>query len=568
MAKPQITHEQVDDIPILMHVLRQQLGFDQLLDEIVPRHGNWLGLSLGQVTVTWLTHILSECSHFMSHVQDWANARSETLSQLLGQPLREADLTDDRLAEVIRTLSLDAVWHPLEAQVDQRMIRVYHLPLERVRLDSTTASIDGQQPLSVLFRRGYSKDHRPDLPQLKVMLAALDPLGALLAADVVPGNAADDGLYVPIVQRLLEGVAPPGVLFIGDCKMSALATRAYIQDRESFYLTPLAKVGEIPDQLREWIAQATRGQVRLTPLWAEDGSAWGEGYELTRTQRSPSPDGRWKAWPERVLIVRSAQFAAAAQHGFRQRLQRAQVALAALTPPRGRGQRQFTNATTLRTTVQEVLARYQVADFLTVRLKPEVARRSVRAYGAHPPRVEERRRYVVVVKRKDKAIEAHEHTLGWRAYVTNAPRRQLPLEVAVQVYRDQWLVERNCARLKGRPLSLSPLWVTRDDHAIGLTRLLTLAARLLAVVEYAARRKLQATHRELTGLYPGQPTRSTAQPTTERLLKAFDQIALVTIRTGRRVQRYLTPLTHLQKEILRLLDSPAKLYQQLALGSG
>jgi hypothetical protein len=56
--------------------------------------------------------------------------------------------------------------------------------------------------LSVLFQRGHSKDHRPDLRQLKVMLAALDPLGVLVGADVVSGNTADDGLYVPMIARL------------------------------------------------------------------------------------------------------------------------------------------------------------------------------------------------------------------------------------------------------------------------------------------------------------------------------------------------------------------------------
>ena len=79
---------------------------------------------------------------------------------------------------------------------------------------------------------------------------------------------------------------------------------------------------------------------------------------------------------------------------------------------------------------------------------------------------------------------------------------------AVQAYRDEWLIERDCARLKGRVLSLAPLWVSREDHAIGLTRLLTLAARVLAIIEYDVRRKLKAQARSLTGLYPGQPTRA------------------------------------------------------------
>jgi hypothetical protein len=100
------------------------------------------------------------------------------------------------------------------------------------------------------------------------------------------------------------------------------------------------------------------------------------------------------------------------------------------------------------------------------------------------------------------------------------------------------------------------LWVNREDHAIGLTRLLTLAARVLALVEYDVRRKLKARGQSLAGLYPGQPTQVTDQPTTERLLKAFDRIVLVLIRTGRMVQQLLTPLTDLQRALLDLLGYP------------
>jgi transposase len=567
MNEPQITHERVDDVPVLMHVLRECLGLDQILDEQVARHGNWQGLSFGGVTVTWLTHILSECDHFMSHVQDWANARPETLQHLLGQPVRATDLTDDRLSEVARWLSDDALWHRTESAVNQRMLRVYRLPRQRVRLDTTTVKID-KHGISWLFRRGHSKDHRPDLPQLKMMLASLDPLGVLVAADVVPGNAADDPLYVPVIDRLCDDWQTQGLLFIGDCKLSALANRAHIHQRSHFYLTPLAQVGDVPAELEQWVQRALEGAVRLVSLAAEDEGRWGEGYEFIRPQTATLPDGRILQWKERVWVVRSDRFAEVQRRGLHQRLEHAEAALRALTPPRGCGQRQFTESEPLRAATQAILDKYRVQGLLTVRPHHEVKRRTVRAYGRHPTRVEEPSRYVVQVWRNETAVQAQERTLGWRAYVTNAPRRQLPLTLGVQAYADEWLMERNCHRLKGRPLSLSPLWVTREDHAIGLTRLLTLAARVLALVEHEVRQQLKAQQRTLTGLFPGQATRETATPTTERLLKAFDNISLITIRRGSRVEHRLTTLSSLQKDILRLLKCPISWYRQLELDSG
>jgi len=558
-----ITDERVDDIPLLIHTMTQQLGFPTLLDGLCPRHGNWLGLSLGHVMVTWLAHILSECTHTMSPVRDWANDRQHTLACLLSQELRETDLSDDRLAEVLRILGRDAVWHPLEQAVTQRTIRVYRLPQRRVRLDTTTASIHSGNGASVLFQCGHSKDPRPDLPQLKAMLATLDPLGLLLAADVVAGQRAEDGLYVPMIDRLRAVLDAQGLLYIGDCKVSALATRAHLQATHNYYLMPLAQVGTLPAEMEAWVTAAVTGQVRLTTILDTDGqTVLGEGYERSRSQEGRGPTGPIR-WMERVLVVRSEAFAAAAQRGLRQCLNKAQAALEALTPPPGRGRRQFTETAPLREAVQAILTQYKVEGLLTIDLQ-----RSIRAYGDRPARVEKCHRYAVHVQRDTPAIERLERTLGWRVYATNTLRRGLTLTQAVQAYRDEYLVERNFARLKGRLLALAPLWLTREDHAIGLTRLLTLAARVLALVEYQVRQQLANTQRTLVGLYPGQATRATDQPTTERLLLAFKPITLTILRKGNKIERHLTPLSNLQKSILKLLGYPHDLYDRLTMDFG
>ena len=53
-----------------------------------------------------------------------------------------------------------------------------------------------------MFQFGHSKHHRPDLPQVKVMLATLDPLGMPVATQVVAGQKADDPLYIPAIDQV------------------------------------------------------------------------------------------------------------------------------------------------------------------------------------------------------------------------------------------------------------------------------------------------------------------------------------------------------------------------------
>ena len=74
-----INTERIDDIPILLAQLdRMQVG--PMVDEYFPVHGNWQGLSLGTVMTVWLTFILSEANHRLSHVQAWAAQRLDRKS--------------------------------------------------------------------------------------------------------------------------------------------------------------------------------------------------------------------------------------------------------------------------------------------------------------------------------------------------------------------------------------------------------------------------------------------------------------------------------------------------------
>ena len=192
MAEPlTIRSERVDDIPLLVAQL-DRMGVPPLLDEHFPTHGNWVGLSLGWVTVVWLPHILSEADHRLNHVEPWAEQGLHTLRGGTGQRVDPLDLSDDRLAAVLEALSDDTRWQAFAGAWTQPWLRVYDLQPERVRLDTTTASGSWRVTEEGLWQFGHSKDHRPDLPQVKVMLSVLDPLGWPVATDVVPGPRADD----------------------------------------------------------------------------------------------------------------------------------------------------------------------------------------------------------------------------------------------------------------------------------------------------------------------------------------------------------------------------------------
>lgn len=158
-------------------------------------------------------------------------------------------------------------------------------------------------------------------------------------------------------------------------------------------------------------------------------------------------------------------------------------------------------------------------------------------------------------------VAAARQRLGWRVYATN--HATLTVATAVQVYRGQSLIERSFGRLKGQALAITPLFLQTDARVEGLIRLLSLALRVLVLVEFVARRHLATTQELIAGLYPGQATRATTSPTAEWLLRAFRGISLTVVEIAGQVRVLLSPLSALHHRVLALLGGSAGIYERL-----
>ncbi len=561
---PHIITERVDDIPLLLEQM-QRMGLPTLFDTHFPAHGNWHGLSMGWVSTIWLSSIVSQGDHRLVHVEPWVDKRLWTLGATTGRAVTRVDFTDDRLESVLRHLSDDTRWAAFESALNQHTVRVYDLATERVHVDSTSASAYATVTDGGLFQFGHSKDYRPDLPQVKVMLAVLDPLGMPLATDVVSGERADDPLSIPCIERVRASLGRHGLLYVGDCKMAARETRALIAAPGDFYLCPLPQVQLAEGELDAALEAVWSGEQALTSVFREgpkgEPQCIAEGYEYPVAMRQQVGD-QVESWTERRLVVRSVRHAHAAEAGLRARVAKARAQIEALNQ-RGRGKKRFETVAALRQAVVTIVQRYGVEHLIRFRVTPHVTSRPVRAYRGRPARIAYDRHATVEVAVDDVALEATVRRLGWRVYGTNQPVEQLSLEHAVLAYRSEYQVERSLGRLKGQPLSLTPMYVQRDDHATGLVRLLSIALRVLTLLEFVGRRQLAAEGAKLAGLYAGNPRRETARPTAERLLEAFEGITLTIMEGSHQTDRHVTALSPLQQRILELLGFSSALYTRL-----
>ena len=570
--------ENVDQLPVIYGLL-QKMNIQTTIDKVMQPHGNWQGLSFGWVITIWLLHILTQHNHQMDCVQPWVGKHLIVLQKLTRQKVTALDFTDDRLALCLRYLSPAASWSQLENRLTQGIIQVYDLKKKLpgrwlMRLDATVGSVGHDADKHTLFQVGKAKNGLY-ATLFKMMVASLDPLGLAVAVDVVPGNRADDPLYVPVYRRIKEIIQEQGLLVVGDSKMSALATRAAIVKGHDQYLAPLAYLKDepalLPDLLADWSdREGVMPLIFLEADLSDDGQipdeslAIARGFAVARTQ-SAICAGEKVTWTERLLVVRSFSYMDSMIAGLDQRLDKAESALRALTPPRSRGKQQIKDEAALLAAIERIEKQHRVGGLFSYEYQQEVTERQIRKYKERPARTERKVRFELTVIRQPAAVATAEFQMGWRIYATNAPQSELSLAQAVWAYRGQYLAENIFRRLQGKLLSITPVYVQRDDHAQGLFHLLTIAARLLALGDYAAKEALAQDNEELTGIYPGNPQRGTTTPTTERMLQAFDNIHLLIMRLGPQVRYQLTPLSAVQERILALLGLPPTLYTDLQL---
>jgi hypothetical protein len=106
--------------------------------------------------------------------------------------------------------------------------------LDLVFMDTTSLYFEGEGG-QTLGQRGFSKDHRPDLNQM-ILAVLLDGDGRPVCTEMWPGNTADVGSLVPVVDRLRKRFSIQRICVVADRGMISAETIAELEARGFFYI--------------------------------------------------------------------------------------------------------------------------------------------------------------------------------------------------------------------------------------------------------------------------------------------------------------------------------------------
>ncbi|MBV8916216.1 MAG: IS1634 family transposase [Acetobacteraceae bacterium] len=167
--------------------------------------------------------------------------------------------------------------------------------LSVVFMDTTSLSFVGAGGAS-LGERGYSKDHRPDLMQM-IVGVVIDADGRPVCSEMWPGNTADVGVLVPVIDRLRSRFGIGRVCVVADRGMISAATIAALEERGLEYVLgarertdTVVRTVVLADKRPFTPVCVERANGEQTQLFAKEVKVEGRRYIVCRNEAEAAKD--------------------------------------------------------------------------------------------------------------------------------------------------------------------------------------------------------------------------------------------------------------------------------------
>lgn len=254
--------------------LWRMLGLDELLDELIEPGREKVSWSAMAAILT-LARFCEPSSEL--HIADtWY--RRTALEELLG--VAPEQVHTDRLYKTLDQLLPHK--EALEKHLRQRLGELFELKCDLLLYDVTSTYFEGEMQACPIAKRGYSRDSRPDRPQVCLGLVVTED-GYPLGYEVFAGNTHDSTTVQTIVESLEKKHGSLNRVWVFDRGMVSEANLKFLRERNAQYIvgTPKAMLRQFEQHLAE--------------------QNWSEAQAGVAVKLVPGPDGQ-----ETFILARSA----------------------------------------------------------------------------------------------------------------------------------------------------------------------------------------------------------------------------------------------------------------------
>jgi len=240
--------------------LWRMLGLDSLLEELIEP-GDEI-VSWGAVAAILTMARFCEPSSELHIADTWY--RRTALEELLG-------VAPGRVHTYRLYKGLDQVLphkEALEKHLRERLGRLFDLKCELLLYDVTSTYFEGELKGCPIARRGYSRDSRPDRPQVCIGLIVTEE-GFPIGYEVFAGNTHDSKTVQSIVESLEKKYGTINRVWVFDRGMVSETNLKFLRERGSQYLvgTPKSMLRQFEQHLvdQDWTEAQAGVEVKLVP---------------------------------------------------------------------------------------------------------------------------------------------------------------------------------------------------------------------------------------------------------------------------------------------------------------
>ncbi len=553
-------------LPIVDHFLGR-MGLAAMLQRYLPGGDARVSLQ-AEAAIGVLARNLCVEREPLYGLADWARSFEPGLVGL--EPGEAELLNDDRVGRALDQL-FDADRASLLAELVLGVIDAFEIDCSQLHNDSTSialhgayAAADGRQrggkptPAAAL---GHSKDHRPDLKQLVLILTVSADGAVPLAHRVAAGNTNDDTTHIDTWDRLRALTGRSDFLYVADSKLCTREQMGHIDRHDGRFVTVLPRTRKEDGLLRDWAATHTPDYIEAC---RRPGKRNGDPDDVWQVALAPFPTSEGY----RITWVHSTQKQRLDQAARSDRIQRARCALgelqARLAGPRSRITTRVAAEEAAAAILTTLGAAHHVCATVTETTE-ESYRQEKRGRPANDTRYRKttKTRFGLDINVDADTVRYDAASDGCFPIVSNDPR--LTNAEALLAYRYQPNLEKRHHELKSvqdaAPVTLkSPARI----EALFACHFIALLARCLT-----ERQLRQAMARDGVAQLPlYHEDRACTAPTAARIFDHFADVHRHHLtQDGQHAQTFQPQLTPLQHQLLDLLDVPASAYASTPSGS-
>jgi transposase len=542
-----------------------RLGLQDLLERFVPTLDRRIRLPYSKGLGLLLRSILVEPDAIYRQHETVSSFAPEAYG-LTSELAQHAG--DDGIGRALDRL-FDADRAVLVTEVVLAVQKEFALVMDELHNDSTSVSFCGQyraaQGRQVRGKRaplityGHSKDHRPDLKQLLLILTTSRDGGVPVQFRCSDGNQNDAPTHQETWEALCKVVGRPDFLYVADSKLCNREAMDHIHGRKGRFVCVMPRNRLEDAEFRKRIQT--------------EEPAWTLVWDRPHPRRKEGPPDRWRVvraslpsregWP--VVWVHSSLMALGQEQTRREHLAKAEEDLRNLNTSLSGSRPRHRLRKDLEEDVEAILAQHKVVRYLKVKVGTEETYTFKQAHRGRPgPNtafVRKTKKVWHLTWEIDQAtVDYDRKSDGMYPLLTND--RTLTDAQVLEAHKGQPTIEKRFEQTK-TVLEIAPVLLKNEGRIEAFFLLYFLALLIQTLIERDLRLAMKREGIENLPLYPEE--RLSAHPTAEQVFRLFSLAQRETLTCGGiPVKTFFAELSPLQRQVLHLLGVPERAYLGLS----